>query len=318
MAALEHYLASRGTATSSALGPGAVITIILYLIAAVLVQYVYGQVFTMLAAVEDPSPNIYMHASINAVENSIDKRPITSSPSSIIKHLKAHGGRLSCFRGFWLYLLISVTGGIIVSLFCLLGSVGYHLGSFMATPIVSALQVGWIHLVISKPSTKTLWSRIPPFRWIWWSRIASAAFLRSIAVQLVAWVIAPIASTMSTGLIPNRDNIYQYVFGKVGLLSLGLILYVLIQMPAEATFIRVAASMLPDDDETIVPFDRSFGGKVTPKIVGGSGRIGILDAWRSFNRESQVLVVKAVGWNFGLQIALLFAFAIVFILQTLI
>jgi hypothetical protein len=205
-----------------------------------------------------------------------------------------------------------------VSLFCLLGPMGYLLGSFIATPIVSTFQVGWIHLVISKPSTKTLWSRIRPFRWIWWSRIASAAFLRSIAIQLVAWIITPIASTMSTDLIPNRNNIYQYVFGKVGLLSFSLILYVLIQMPAEATFIRVAASMLPDDDDTFVPFDRSIGGKVTPESVGGSGRISILDAWRSFNRESQVLVVKAVGWNFGLQIALLFAFGIVFILQTLI
>lgn len=306
------YLMRRGTAEPSPIGPGLVITIILYFAAALLVQYVYGQVFTTLAAVEDPSPNIYTDV---AAENSINKGPITSSPGSTIGHLQASGGRLSCFRGFGLYMLINVADVLIILPFCIFGPIGYLVGSFLVMPIVSNLQVGWVHVVISKPSTKSTWSRIPAFRRTW-SRIAWAVILRSFAVQVVAWIITPIASSMSTELIPNRENIYKYVFSRMGILSLTLILYVLIQMPAEATFNRVAASMLPDDDEAIIPFDRSFGGRVTPAVVGGSGTISVLEAWRSFNRESQMLVVKAVSWNFGLQIALLFSFGILFVLGT--
>ena len=39
--------------------------------------------------------------------------------------------------------------------------------------------------------------------------------------------------------------------------------------------------MLPDEDEAIVPFDRSFGGKVVPAILGGSGKLSIRDAWKT-------------------------------------
>lgn len=314
MEALDHdYLMRRGTAEPSPIGPGLVITIIFYFVTALLIQYVYGQIFTTLATVENPNPNIYMEV---AAENSINEGPITSSPGSTIRHLQANGGRLSFLRGFGLYMLINVAGALILLPFSIFGPRGYLFGSLIVMPIVSNLQVGWVHVVISKPSTKSTWSRIPPFRRTW-SRISWAVILRSFAVQVVAWIIAPIASSMNNELIPNRENIYKYVFLRIGILSLALILYVLIQMPAEATFNRVAASMLPDDDEAIVPFDRSFGCRVTPAVIGGSGNIGVLDAWRSFNRESQMLVIKAVSWNFGLQIALLFAFGIVFVLGAL-
>jgi hypothetical protein len=78
----------------------------------------------------------------------------------------------------------------------------------------------------------------------------------------------------------------------------------IISIPARVIFIRVAASMLPEEDETIVPFDRSFGGKVHPQIVGGSGHIGLLDAWTTFDWAARVRFAKVLGKTIAIELAL--------------
>ena len=50
--------------------------------------------------------------------------------------------------------------------------------------------------------------------------------------------------------------------------------------------------MLPEEDESIVPFDRTFAGKVKPEILGGSGAVSMLDAWRSFDRSARIRLMK--------------------------
>ncbi|KAF4972357.1 hypothetical protein F66182_17752, partial [Fusarium sp. NRRL 66182] len=120
------------------------------------------------------------------------------------------------------------------------------------------------------------------------------------------------------GSEPASRSPYAALSGGFGLLALFLVLYVLIQMPAEVTFIRVAASMLPEDDETIVPFDRSFGGKVTPEIVGGQGKIGIVDAWKSFSWGSRMRFLTVVGKVFLVQAGLGLLFGVVLFAEILI
>jgi len=44
-----------------------------------------------------------------------------------------------------------------------------------------------------------------------------------------------------------------------------------LEVPTTVAYVRVTDSMLPGEHETIVPFDRSFGGKVTLAIIGGQG-----------------------------------------------
>ena len=72
----------------------------------------------------------------------------------------------------------------------------------------------------------------------------------------------------------------------------GLLMAVLIVFPASVSLTRVQASMLPEENESIVPFDRTFGGKVKPEILGGSGAVGMLDAWKSFGWAARVRLVK--------------------------
>jgi hypothetical protein len=69
----------------------------------------------------------------------------------------------------------------------------------------------------------------------------------------------------------------------------------------------VQASLLPGSEETIVPFDRTFGGKV---MVGGSGVVGMLDAWRSFGWSSRIRLLRVYAKLWAIQIALLVFFMI--------
>jgi hypothetical protein len=330
--AVSNYLARRGDgqpeqpdAPFPVLGFSTfVITLIAFFVASGCIDYVYGKVVATLAAVEDPNPDVYVR--IDDVETPMNDadlpppKPITSSLRSTLAHLKSRAGRLSRFRGIRLYLLIVMAVNLIASpLAAITGSglLGNALGQFVAEIVVSNLRVGWIHIVISEPSTKSLWSRIPAWRKTT-MKIAPAAAIRAVASQLATFI--PLLVASGTSLMANPSNIAPTVFvtGGLGLTALYLILYVLVQMPAEVTFIRVAASMLPEDDEAIVPFDRSFAGKVRPEIIGGQGKIGIIDAWRSFNWGSRMRFLNVVGRVFLLQIAVSLVFALALISQVFI
>ena len=50
--------------------------------------------------------------------------------------------------------------------------------------------------------------------------------------------------------------------------------------------------MLPEEDESIVPFDRTFAGKVKPEILGGSGAVSMLNAWKTFDRSARIRLMK--------------------------
>jgi uncharacterized membrane protein (DUF485 family) len=94
-----------------------------------------------------------------------------------------------------------------------------------------------------------------------------------------------------------------------------IVLSFLTVIPANVTLTRVQASLLSDNEETIVPFDRSFGGKVIPEIVGGSGVIGLVDAWKTFDFNARVRLVKAYVKVFALQMALTMFFIGVVVAQ---
>lgn len=104
-------------------------------------------------------------------------------------------------------------------------------------------------------------------------------------------------------------------FKAIAILLLGLVLAFLVVIPANVTLTRVQASLLVDTEETIVPFDRSFGGKVVPEIVGGSGMIGMLDAWTSFDWAARTRLIKTYLKVIGMQIAVTFLFTMCLVSQ---
>jgi hypothetical protein len=109
----------------------------------------------------------------------------------------------------------------------------------------------------------------------------------------------------------------QTVMGlkAIGIAVLSLVLGFFVVIPANVALTRVQASLLNDTEETIVPFDRSFGGKVVPEIVGGSGVIGMLEAWKSFDWDSRIRLIKAYCKVFAMQMAVTLMFTVLLVSQ---
>lgn len=183
-----------------------------------------------------------------------------------------------------------------------------YLGQFIVQSILSVLlatwQMAWVHIVISEPSPKSAYQRIPSYKT--WIKIAPAAALQDIltaAAFFIPMAIAKFAGWLDAAGdqdVPPMVAIYRFMGAGV----IPALLAFLISMPARVIFVRVAASMLPEEDETIVPFDRSFGGKVSPAITGGSGKIGLMDAWTTFDWAARVRFAKVIGKTFAMEVAL--------------
>ncbi|RMZ77866.1 hypothetical protein DV738_g4093, partial [Chaetothyriales sp. CBS 135597] len=233
----------------------------------------------------------------------VRNKPVTASLRASIQHLKRHGGYMARLRGLGLYFLWNFAVNILTAILSFMFGdrpMSISLAATLAELAFATVHMAWIHVVISKPSPRHWWQRIPSFRT--WPKIAPAVAVWALATRIVYFL--PLLICASFGSLKHmRDPDYnpdkraliaigaQSFFGIV----LTLMLYVLIQIPASVAMVRVAASMLPEEDETIVAFDRTFGGKTTPTIVGGSGKIGIAEAWRSFPWASRVRLVKMVA-----------------------
>lgn len=113
--------------------------------------------------------------------------------------------------------------------------------------------------------------------------------------MLVAGSFGTLKHMQDPDFQPGTRHIYSTASQLFLAMFLTVLLFVAVQIPATVAMVRVAASMLPEEDETIVPFDRTFGGMTTPEIVGGQGKIGIVEAWRSFNWECRRRLLKTVA-----------------------
>lgn len=236
--------------------------------------------------------------------------PITTSIRRTINYLRAKYGYLSRFRGLSLFLCLCYTRAFIAQLFTTIpfipNTLGLIIGSFFADLALARWHLTWIHIVISKPTAQKWWRRIPPLNS--WAKIAPAVALASGAHAISAyipWLIAKIGA-LTRIQIPNYEPTSAELNAVLAQLFpiANLPFILLLQLPATVVLVRVAASMLPEENETVVPFDRSFGGKLNPAITGGQGKIGMLEAWKSFGWSSRIRLVKLVAKTLAILIAL--------------
>lgn len=228
----------------------------------------------------------------------VKQAPITSKMRTTMKHLRAQAGPLARFRGLHVSIVYHLVHGGIVGFF---GSrvVGHPVArpfiAVLASIALCRLQMTWTHVVISKPSDKS-----------WFSRIPSRTAVRNILIPTAVFAIAEQASVhVPEALfflcnqayneevnvnVGRAQNIALFQMILIGLIGIGI--FVLVVIPADVTLKRVQASMLPEEDDSIVPFDRTFAGKVKPQILGGSGAVSMLDAWKSFDKSARIRLMK--------------------------
>lgn len=250
----------------------------------------------------------------------VKQKPITSTMRSAIKHLKARGGRLARFRGFHVALIyhiaLSVGTNFMTSLFgSPFGSLTRPLAFIVVSIVLARVHMTWTHIVISNPSEKR-----------WYRRIPSGKAVRNIIIPTAISAIAQLALCLPVFMLSMSSDMWQrpsdYGFEKDHAQKFALfqvatagiafiVIIVLVIIPADVTLKRVQASMLPEEDEAIVPFDRTFGGKVVPQILGGSGAVSMFEAWKTFDRSARVRLLKLYAKIFLVQVVTTILFLVV-------
>ena len=247
----------------------------------------------------------------------VKQKPITSKLRTAVKHLKAQGGRLARFRGLHVSLMYHLVHSIIVHLFTANASpLARSIVHIVTTVALCRFYMTWTHIVISAPSTKRWYQRIPSVKA--GKNIIIPAAVFAIAQQVAIYV--PRALFLAVGETlqnpsdygSNPETVQKVALVQmllVGLIAISSI--ILIVIPADVTLKRVQASMLPEDDESIVPFDRTFAGQVKPEILGGSGAVSMLDAWKTFDRSARIRLMKIYAKVFALQVAITIMFLMI-------
>ncbi|CAG8933961.1 unnamed protein product [Penicillium salamii] len=284
------------------------LTGIAFILAILWVHYT-STVLAILAAVEDVNAN-YISLDDEGPKDPetgepIDAKPITSGLRSSIRHLRARGGLRECFRGLRMSIDVGMAEfGIRCMMSLALPAsmrsfLGFLVLDFIARMPLATWQMAWVHRVIADKSPQYRYRRFLGYQN--WPRIAPAAalynFAMSMTISLTPAVFIAIWSML--GIIrPFKDwELWQYIA-----FVLRILFGIALSVPAKIIFARVAASMLPEEDVPILPFDRSFGGKVAG--LSGRGELGLLDAWTTFGWSARIRFAKILFKGLGIEIAL--------------
>jgi len=287
------------------------------------ISYTFGRVLTTLLTIESPQEAItFEPLATEDPDSTINKDPeqparpayITSSFRRTVKHLQAVGGFRGRFRGLAIFIVNAILVQWIAGMLVFIPFVPQGVAGVVAAVICAQLPLAWTQIVISEPSPKTWFRRIPSPKV--WRKVAVPTAVLAVAQQITALV--PLRLAVIAGLTQPAKKIAELSahdqtmlsLKGFGIFGLSVVLGFLLVLPANVTLTRVQASLLPDTEETIVPFDRSFGGKVIPEIVGGSGVVSMLDAWKSFDWSSRIRLIKAYAKIYALTMLATFFFTI--------
>ncbi|KAF2196612.1 hypothetical protein GQ43DRAFT_404732 [Delitschia confertaspora ATCC 74209] len=295
------------------------VTAIVFLVFVCSIEYTLERVIAPLAMVETTTSSITISASDASsapasqkegllgldtesapTKTTIRPKPITSSIRTTVRHLVSQAGRLSRWRGLHYDIfhagLFTVTAGVLEGL--VPQFFGYEMVIAAATgALLAPIHAVWTHKVISMPSDKTFKQRVMG-RQAWKALLLPAVVRQSavyaaIYVSELAVIIFGLTDRANDNFVDYKGKDWSVVsLQSFGVLAIFCVSVLFIVLPAIVTLIRVEASLLPEDEDTIVPFDRSFNGKVVPQVLGGTGAVGFVEAWRSFNWEARRRLLK--------------------------
>ena len=254
----------------------------------------------------------------------VKAKPITASFRTTIEHLRERAGRMSRFRGLHILFFYAIAFHSLASIFTsilprtLLVRSLIHIFVSVGLCRISLL---WNHAVISEPSSKR-----------WYRRIVNYEVGRKIALPTAMVAVAEQVAIYTPALLFKGFSLKQYTNGGaferisanqqttviiklIAVILVGCTTFFLILFPAQVMLTRVQASLLSEEEESIVPFDRSYGGKVVPAMVGGTGRLEMRDAWKTFDWNSRVRLFKIYAKVLGMQMALFGLYALVVVLE---
>jgi hypothetical protein len=172
----------------------------------------------------------------------------------------------------------------------------------------------WVHVVITQHTLRVWYRRIPPFMTTF-----RATWRPLVVLPLIDILVREIMVVLlkhSMGLYGESDTAKGMSTSRNMLLTLVWVssqtLHLLVCLPLEVAVVRIQASLLPEDEEPIVPFDRSFGNGGTNGLRPGllaepRGPLSLRQAWRSLTWAEMRRLLKIFAKMLAVQ-AVIYAF----------
>lgn len=247
----------------------------------------------------------------------INHKPITANIRASVRHLHTVGGFFGRWRGAGVGMVYHMLHALLTNF--LTGFIGLGLGGHALMHIVSSIglarvHMAWTHSMIAAPSSKSWFRRIVPRKQCKAILLPTLAF----AVAQQVTVIMPIAVAFAFGLpqemhnqefdfmsrdiSPSEAAYYAFALLSVPLTAVFVALAIL--LPASVTLTRIEAALLPEDQETIVPFDRSSVLGDFDLQTRGACRSVFVEAWKSFEPAARLRLIKLYVKMFSLQIVI--------------
>jgi hypothetical protein len=205
---------------------------------------------------------------------SLGLRPMFSQMLSVRSRFKA----LALIRGLDIFALISVCEALVVVLSSrLLHPLLAILPQILLPLTLVQIYTLWTHTVLTYPSEKSLWQRIPPL--LPTLRATGPALALSLAGK--ALLRFALFSVYGIDGIRRQGDLNPKLIGSLIIAGAGVELVVLI--PAHLLLTRIQAGLLPADERTIVSIDKSL-----KRGVNGAEdkAVGIREAWTTFGWRS--------------------------------
>jgi hypothetical protein len=234
------------------------------------------------------------------VEVAFPTQPITRKLRTTFRHLNTIGGFRSRFRGLrfaaFYALAISCFAPIFRVMFGMMpGPIGLLAGRIIPAVLCCNLHAAWTHATVAAPSDKPFFKRFLP------GTVARALVLPTLRLQFA--LVATHVITVVTGRYASemlRDkSISPWISVNLAILpiALGLVSGFFVILPAYIALIRTEASLLPEDMDAVVPFDRTFGGRFgaqedAPKRCAFVKNFTLRGAYMTFGRDTYNRVVK--------------------------
>jgi hypothetical protein len=259
-------------------------------------------------------------ASFDGEESSVIERrhAITSGLKRTRNHITAIAGCSARWRGlpiFMLYIVVvSVSGWILRKPLRLeVLPFSHVIVDVLSAMFAARIHCAWTHKVISMPSDKRMPERLVS-RAQWKELMVPTALSAGAHGFVFEGMRVMHEYSAQACEILDKHQVSTWIIFAVAVVPVligGVVLALTILLPAYVSLVRKEASLLSPEEETIVPMDRTFGGRI-PHI---GARLNVSDAWASFTWEARTRLVKLYVKFFFVMAALVVVFAHVMALE---